>query len=190
MMETETIHIRCPRCSAVLEVKMQEGIEDKNVTCPVCKRKRPFKEYQRVANPNADSGEHTQYEDELTKNEAKQNLVLGRLAVEGMEETAYRLQVGRNVVGRRASNSTADFQVPTGESRRMSRNHLVVEVKKVPGKGFVHCVSLYKDKVNETKVNDTQLEYGDCVVLKNGDLLRLPDATLVFEIPDDEKTDF
>ena len=72
----------------------------------------------------------------------------------------------------------------------MSRNHLVVEVKKVPGKGFVHCVSLYKDKVNETKVNDTQLEYGDCVVLKNGDLLRLPDATLVFEIPDDEKTDF
>ena len=62
-------------------------------------------------------------------------------------------------------------------------------MKKVEGKGFVHYVSLYKEKVNETLINGVRLEYGDCVVLKDGDMLRLPEATLVFEIPDGEKTD-
>ena len=72
----------------------------------------------------------------------------------------------------------------------MSREHLVLEVKKVIGKGFVHYASLYKEKVNETMINNELLEYGDSIVLKSGDKLRLPDATIVFEIPDDEGTEF
>jgi hypothetical protein len=33
------------------------------------------------------------------------------------------------------------------------------------------------------------LEYGDCVIVNNGDLIRLPDVIVKFEILDDEGTD-
>ncbi len=72
----------------------------------------------------------------------------------------------------------------------MSREHIVIEVKKLPVKGFVHYVSLYKEKVNKTSIGNEPLLYGDCVVLNHGDIIKLPDATLRFEIPDGEETDF
>ena len=71
----------------------------------------------------------------------------------------------------------------------MSREHLVIEIKKIPGKGFVHCASLYKEKVNPTFIGQNKLEYGDCVILHHRDLIRLPDVEARFEIPDNEATD-
>jgi hypothetical protein len=49
------------------------------------------------------------------------------------------------------------------------------------GENYVHTVSLYKEKVNETYVGENLLEFGDMVVLSPRDELRLPDATLIFE---------
>ena len=102
----------------------------------------------------------------------------------------YSLQPGRNVIGRKSSASEANIQIETGESRRMSRMHLVIEIVKVPGKGYVHQASLFKEKCNATYINSAQLEPGDCIVLHHCDVLRLPDVDLKFEIPEGDETDF
>lgn len=201
-MEAIITKIKCPCCGAVLAVKTQPGIENKKVTCPVCKESSPFKLYKTVIDkkveesteyPGKGSDERTSYRnnDETETNIGSGlNFALGRLKVLNVSVSSYRLKTGRNVIGRKASASTADFQIPVTGGKRMSREHLVIEVKKVPGKGFVHYASLYKQKVNETLVNQERLEFGDCVVLNHGDKIILPDVTMIFEIPDDEGTEF
>lgn len=197
-MESSVIKIKCPRCGAILAVKMQPGIENKNVTCPVCKESSLFKSYKKVIEynddetsyPGKDGDEHTVYGNkEETETGGGLNFTLGCLKVSNLSVPTYRLKFGRNVVGRKASASSADFRIPVEESRRMSREHLVVDVKKVPGKGYVHYASLYKKEVNNTFINQDQLDYGDCIILKHGDKINLPDVTLIFEIPDGEGTE-
>ena len=199
-MESSVIKIKCPRCGAILAVRMQPGIENKNVTCPVCKESSSFKSYKPVSErksddetsyPGKNGEERTIYGNNQEKTEIGLglNYTLGCLKVSNLSVPTYRLKPGRNVVGRKASASSADFRIPVEESRRMSREHLVVDVKKVPGKGYVHYASLYKKEVNNTFINQDQLDYGDCIILKHGDKINLPDVTLIFEIPDGEGTE-
>ena len=203
----DIIQIKCPFDGAVLAVKNQPGIESKNVTCPICKHKYPFTQFKRVYSntgdedpdtdyPDSDEytkydGEYTRYEDDEDKTKIKENLnlTLGTVKVIGSGKI-YQLKPGRNVIGRKAQQSGADFQIDTDEKRSMSREHIVIEVKKDPAKGFVHYVSLYKEKVNKTFLGNEQLFYGDCIRLNHGDLIKLPDATIIFEIPDGERTLF
>lgn len=209
----EYIHLKCPYDGAVLAVKNKPGLENMLLTCPVCKQKNHFSKFQRVkiarkpqpqqdgatqypgGNQGGNSGagasdEKTRYagmgSDEATKYDVG-NIIIGVLRIPGTGE-AYQLRPGRNVIGRKGAKSAADFQIETGEKRNMSREHLVVEVKKVPGKGFVHYISLFKEKVNKTFVGLELLEYGDRMVLNHGDEIRMPDATLKFELPDEEGT--
>ena len=198
----EIIKIKCPFDGTILSVKNQPGIEHKQVTCPVCKNKYPFTEFKKVGPiPSNDEEGDTIYpgmkqqakpsyyqEEEPTTTELPQmNFTLGRVKVVGTA-VSFQLHSGKNVIGRKGVKSVADFQIDTAENRAMSREHIQIEVKKVPGKGFVHYVSLYKEKVNKTFVGDTQLVYGDVLILNHGDILKLPDATLKFEIPDDDAT--
>lgn len=209
----EIIQIKCPFDGAVLSVKKQLGIESKNVTCPICKHKYPFSQFKVVVKnannedpkteypnrPSANddrtsygaSDDNTQYggnKDRDTEIFRTSNFILGKLRVLG-SGVSYQLKPGRNVIGRKASNSTADFQIDTAEKRNMSRDHIVIEVGKVPGKGFVHCLSLCKEKVNRTFFGGEELLYGDRVFLHHGDVIKLPDADLKFEIPDPEVTE-
>lgn len=200
----DVIQIKCPFDGAVLTVRNQPGIESKNVTCPICRNKYPFTQFRRVT-PGTEGGEApTQYpgtgagEEERTRyatgplnqektSVASMNLTIGKLTVSG-SGTTFRLKATRNVIGRRSPRSEADFQIDTGESRAMSREHLVIEVRNIPGRGFVHYLSLFKEKVNDTFIGKQKLEFGDTVVLNHGDIIRLPDATLRFEIDDPEST--
>ncbi len=197
----EIIQIKCPFDGAVLSVKNQPGIESKNVTCPVCKHRFPFTEFKRVPTVTPGSDPKTEYPDNEERTRyangrqddgdtvgAWENFTLGTLKLVGAS-ASFQLKPGRNVIGRKGLKSTADFQIDTGENRSMSREHIVVEVKKVPGRGFVHYLSLYKEKVNRTCLGAEPLSYGECVVLNHGDIIRLPDADLKFEIPDDDATD-
>lgn len=201
----EIIQIKCPFDGAVLSVKNQPGIETKNVTCPICKHKYPFTQFKRVTqtsiNDDPDTeypggDEHTNYDGEHTsyggeeKTEIRQepNYTLGKVTVVG-SGYSYQLRPGRNVIGRKGQKSEANFQIDTADKRSMSREHIVIEVKKLPLKGFVHYVSLYKEKVNKTSIGNEPLLYGDCIVLNHGDMIKLPDATLRFEILDGEETD-
>lgn len=202
----EIIQIKCPFCGAVLSVKDQQGIETKNVTCPVCKHLYPFVKFKKVSPTLAgdesdteypDREEHTSYnckcgqsgreETELNNNHG--NFSLGMLKVAGTD-ISFRLRPGRNIIGRRAQKTGADIQIDTAGKRSMSREHIVIEVKKIPAKGFVHYISLFKEKVNKTFIDGEQLLYGDCIILNDGALIELPDATLKFEIPDNDNTTF
>lgn len=199
----EIIQIKCPFDGAVLSVKNQAGIESKNVTCPICKHKYPFTQFKRIipaiyndeeetdtAYPGSE--ERTKYaygEDttEATQTAKSLNLTIGKVYLTGTN-VSFQLKPGRNIIGRRASKSEAEFQIDTGEKRSMSREHIVIEVKRIQSKGFVHYLSLYKEKVNNTYIGNQPLIYGDCIVLNHGDIIKLPDATLKFEIPDGEGT--
>lgn len=208
----EIIQIKCPFDGAILSVKNQPGIETKNVTCPICKNKYPFTKFKRVTpatnndDPDTeypDKDEHTRYgnedstivdEEETTTVEEKTSLgkqvnyTLGKVTVVGTR-LYYQLKPGKNVIGRKGQKSEANFQIDTADKRSMSREHIVIDVQKVPFKGYVHYVSLYKEKVNPTSIGKNPLLYGDCIVLNHGDLIKLPDATLKFEIPDEEETE-
>lgn len=174
-----------------MSVKNQPGIEKKNVTCPVCGYKGLFTAFERMV---VDEDPPTDYSGKAQKTGNKDetdvdlnlNFTLGRIKVMGTG-LSFQLKPGKNLIGRKASVSSAQFQIPCS-GNRMSREHLVIEIRKVPGKGFVHYVSLYKEKVNATYIGDTRLEYGDTLVLKHGDVIKLPEADILFEIPDDEAT--
>ena len=197
MIMDDIIKIKCPYCGSVLSVKNQIGIESKSVTCPICKQKSPFMDFKKVIDKSND--ESTQYpgDDEKTSYKTSSdpkteigsglNFTLGKLKVLP-SGPSFQLQPGKNIIGRRATHSSADFQIPTEGSKRLSREHLVIEIKKVQGKGFVHYASLCKQKVNRTLIGNEPLEFGDCIVLNDGDIIKLPDVNVKFEIPDDEAT--
>ena len=192
------IQIKCPFCSAVLSVQNIPGIENKFITCPVCKHKQPFTAYK---TPKPVSyGDHTEYpksfggaknsdDTEVGGNNLSGSTPIGMLTLQNTLQK-FQLKQGRNVVGRKADSSTADFQIDTGTSRRMSREHIVIEVTNVPSRGITHYVSLFRERVNKTYVGIEELVFGDRIILKTGSVIKLPDAELLFEIPDDDATSF
>lgn len=184
----EIIQIKCSFCGAILSVRNQAAIETKNVTCPVCKNKSPFTSYKRVTSAsNADTGGSPQAERESDTELPQINFILGRLSVSESGDT-YQLKIGKNIIGRKSKNSQSDFQIDTGDNRTMSRSHIVIEVKKVDGRGFTHSIALFKENVNATFIRNEQLLPGDTAILNDGDIIKLPGATLRFEIPDEEAT--
>lgn len=212
----DIIQLKCPECGAVLTIKAQQGMESKFITCPSCEIKNPFTKFRRVVaqrepqqDPPTDYGyarkrpqeeektqyrrseEHTQYQNQDPRTQTGQvhnrNMTVGALRLAGTN-TTFQLKPGRNVIGRKSSNSGAGFQIDTGDKRSMSREHIVIDVKKHPGQGIIHCLSLYKEKVNKTFIGSEQLLPGDVIILQPGDIIKLPDAVLKFEIPDEERT--
>lgn len=204
-MSQDILKIRCPYCGAVLSVKNQPGIETKSVTCPICKQKSPFKAFKAVnvnADPgtdlpnqghgagNATGGDATQIMQNGAQHSTAQSqgLLIGSLIVVSTGQT-FNLRPGRNVVGRKAQASSANFQIDTAGGKRMSREHLIVDVARV-GDSFMHTAKLYKERVNDTFINDSRLCYGDTIVLQRGDIIHLPDADVKFNISDSEGTDY
>ena len=182
-MSVQTINLKCPHCGAKLRAKMVEGIEKKSPICPICKEKSPFADYIKDTAHKDESA--TDYG--ITTN-ANATQALGHLrVVNDAKATIYNLQEGKNIIGRKASvtNATIQLELPAG-ANRISREHIVINVVKTVPNVYKHSVSLYKQQVNETFVCDIELEYGICLVLKHGDIIKMPDITLRFECKDDE----
>lgn len=197
-MANDVVKIKCPQCGAVLSIKKMVGLETKNVTCPVCKYKGKYTSFRSYSAKLADetdygNGEHTNYKGGSDNTEGTDyddglNILPGQLRILSTSQT-FKLMLGKNVVGRKASQSSATIQLPTDGNKRMSREHLTIEVKKVPGKGMTAYASLYKQKVNKTYINNEELIYGEIVPLHDGSIISLPDMKVKYEIPDDEKTE-
>lgn len=191
----ELIKIGCPNCGNVLGVKNISGIETKYVTCPICHFKAAFINFKRIGTPIS-SDDRTKYPDDkitgynnsLSTSNSGVNNVVGSLKVLNTGQV-YQLKPGVNIVGRMAQGSEATIALPN-VSKKISRNHLVIEVNNVPGKGMVHYVSLCKSLVNLTSVGNSVLEFGDKIILNNGDIIHLPDVEIRFELPDLEQTVF
>lgn len=172
----DTIKIGCPQCGSVLLVNPVPGIETKTVTCPICKTKNTFTAYRKIID-----------QEDPTLINSGTNYTIGTLQDPATGRT-YQLRPGRNVIGRQAPTSKADIQLPC-QTKRMSREHIVIDVKKIPGTGYRHCAALYKEHVNQTAVNRATLEYGDSIVLNTHDTIHLPDYDLTFHIPDEDETE-
>ena len=196
-MEQRIIKVKCPHCGAILSIRQVDIIGKNNPTikCTICETGSPLREYKTVATRQEDRTQYPGNEKNIHYHEEGRTQIsqgldftIGRLRVLP-SGPIFQLRIGRHIVGRKSTNPPhADFGIPT-ESRRMSREHLIIDVKKVPEKGIVHYVSLCKQKVNVTYIGQTQLEYGDRLVLNHGDIIRLPDVDLMFEILNGEETE-
>lgn len=193
-MATDIIKIKCPNCGAVLTVKNVPGLAAKDLTCPVCKHKDKVRAFRLLAS-NQDGNDDvddscTHYSSSSVSESAVAdiNQLPGQLRVISTGQV-FPLKMGRNVVGRKASSSSADIQLPVGDCKRMSRSHVVINVMKETGTSITTHISLFKENVNKTFVKGNEVLYGDELVLNDGDVIELPDLKVVYEIPDDEKTE-
>lgn len=183
----ETLDVKCPWCSAVLRIKPAPGMESKNLTCPNCKHTSPFIQFKRVIPAEEESVTCLPGPEGNNLFPSKENLIIGRLIIP-LTGISYQLLPGKNIIGRKASTSKANFQIETEDNKRMSREHLIIEVKRIPSTGFTHLVSLDKERVNKTFINSTELLWGDTLILQHGDIIKLPDIDLRFELPDEDAT--
>lgn len=200
----ETIKIKCPFCGALLQTKLQPGLESKYISCPVCRNRSPFTAFTplnvppvpaaQLSDPRTDTGlGHTVIrggETLVNGGEAGLNAVRSGMVKVLNTGQIFQLRAGKNVIGRKASNSSADFKIDTGKApSHISREHIVISVENMPVKGTVHKLSLYKEKVNSTAVGKVPILFGDSIFLSSGDKIMLPDGyTLLFLIPDPEQT--
>lgn len=195
VMEMNEMKIKCPNCGERLKVKLKTPNMDINIPCPTCKISSPLKSYIKLTEQQQ-AEEHTEYpknEEETIIGTYVVNDIIGQLKVQNTLLSPFPLKMGRNVIGRKAKSSTADIQIPIQieERSRTSREHLIIDVDKVKGKGIVHYLSLYpKKKINETLLNGEKLSSIDRIPLKSGDIVTLPDVILIFDIPDEEGTVF
>ena len=183
----ETLDVKCPWCSAVLRIKSIPVMEERNITCPNCKHTSLFTQFKAVVPKEEESVTRFPGSNGNSKKTKPENLIIGRLIIP-LSGLSFQLKPGQNIIGRKASASIANFQIETGDNKRMSREHLIIEVKRVPSTGFAHLISLYKERVNKTFINSTELLWGDTLILQHGDIIKLPDIDLRFELPDEEAT--
>ncbi len=194
----EIIKIKCPFCGALYNAKNHSGIENEIVKCIKCNQKNKFSNFKRVQ-PAVTGGvaKRSSRQEEITTEKTvygpmvhrMEENPLGRVRLLGRNIT-YQLKPGRNIIGRKSSSSIADFQIDTGSSRLMSRQHLQIEAVKKVAKGYVHYVSLCRENINATTINGESLLYKvDQMILNPGDIINLPDAELRFEIPNEEGTE-
>ena len=162
----ETKKIQCPSCGVLLEVRNSKNEAVKIIECPQCgtqlRVRFPQKDDSvmdaRTFIAGMDIGGETIVPGVSPKTAAKAIIVC--------EGNTYELHEGRNIVGRKASTSTADVQLLVAD-RYMSRLNAIVCVRKAGDKLLV-TIANYKN-VNPVKVGAVTLLDGDEVLLEDGD---------------------
>lgn len=193
-MDDQFIQIKCPFCGAVLKVKQQAGLEKASITCPVCKKKTPFSDYQNVINKDSEETEipggfktNSNSEDTTTYNEFV-NTTIGCLVEKSGKR--WSLHPGVNTVGRKTQSNPQQVEIPisdyTGE-RKMSRNHAKIEVVRLANGSAKHILYNWQNK-NMTYVGGDPIESGDRIVLNNGTLIKFANIDVRFVIEDSEAT--
>ncbi len=182
-MAAETMKIVHKSCGVILEIKSidAEALQGKVIKCHHCGRKEPFSEYYIVKEQEPKPDNPT----DIHINRG----TFGRLKFNPPTLQEITLKEGRYVIGRKCDASDADIQIPiNNDHNRTSRNHIVIEVKKLSSGSITHCVSLCKERVNNTYIGDKILKYGDKIILRNGSVIKLPDVTITFTLPNNGDT--
>lgn len=196
----EKIRLKCPHCGAVLQMDCIPDIEKKRITCPVCKIATPFTEFkkpkQETAGTNgsddttraADNDKTSLVGDkDATQLRGTKEFLIGELH-DPIRKRRYPLRPGSNLVGRKATTSTANIQIET-DNKRMSRSHSLIEVKKRSSGGFMHVFTNAGNK-NDTFINGKKIADGDSVILGGGEILNLGGTELKFVIHNQDETDY
>ncbi|MBQ6063165.1 MAG: FHA domain-containing protein [Prevotella sp.] len=168
------VRIKCPKCSATLEVRNAQGEGVKNIRCPKCGSTlqvrfgaRKTEQQSIPLDVNDELGVETQFGGEV--------FTRAFLVCQGIR---YELREGQNVVGRSSSKSVADIQLPTGDVY-MSRSHANILVVKT-GSGRLKCILSNGNNKNPIYINDVKLEQSDEVVLSEGDELKMGNTLVTF----------
>jgi len=180
----------CPHCTKRISIKEEPENHNAKVRCPYCSNTTRYCDLKdpnvpnvsNHADPKDPNGTIFPHDPDVVRSEC--NAILVNKA--NPEET-YQLKVGTNIIGRDSPSSKADVRINTGSSHRLSREHAVIDVKTIQGK-LSYSFRLYKNEVNPTYVSGEQIAYGDAVRLNPGDVLKLADVTLVFDLADQDKT--
>ena len=176
----EKIHIACPSCKTQLSFFPVEQWKEKTVTCPRCGYKDKAYNFKQViiSNPTKTQNEPQKHDDTLIVTNAKQTTsALGCLVVES-SGVRLPLKAGHNVIGRKATTSTATIQIDG--DRYMSRQHISIDAITIAGR-YRHQLEVLP-ATNSTKLNGEPLSQGDIVILKPGDHIQLGRTTLLFSI--------
>lgn len=173
------IQIKCPFCGAVLKVRQQAGLEKASITCPVCKSKSLFPDYENYDKQK--SSEETEIVGAL-------NSIIGCL----VEKSGKRwpLHSGVNTIGRKLQSDPQQVEIAisdyTGE-RKMSRSHAKIEVTRQANGSCKHVLYNWQNR-NHTCVGGEPIETGDRIVLHSGMVIKFANVDVTFVIEDPEAT--
>lgn len=109
---------------------------------------------------------------------SEQKYTIGRLLLPGCTQPE-QLKVGSNIIGRKASSSTATIQVDD-PSRTMSRTHFYINVKQ-SATGMFHSFYLTPGAKNPTFLNGNRVDPDDKYFLNDGDRIRIGNIEIKFE---------
>lgn len=166
--------IKCPSCGVVLEVKNSQDEAMKIIKCPKCSTPLRVR-FKKQEMPSMDAETHLAARGDSAKTQlADGKPSTGRAAIL-CEGKTYPLHEGLNIVGRKASTSTADVQIDVGD-RYMSRQNAAVTVRPVGGKYVVSIASLKNP--NPILIGSEKLLDGDEVILSDGDEFIMGTTTL------------
>lgn len=170
----QTINIKCPGCGVVLKVTNSKDEPEKRFVCPKCGKRIvvPFYKLKPEDGETQLDGKEGSQSTQMCGDELMQSCYL---LCEGKE---YELPIGSNTVGRLATTSIADVQIDT-DDLFMSREHAVINVRRLPNGGLKIDISNFKNK-NTTKVNGVQLEHDDAIVLHDDDTVEMGNTTFTF----------
>lgn len=188
------IKIKCPTCGKILRLADAPNINQATFTCPVCKDKHIVGQCQRIAIPPiGNSGEETRIGGYSSSSAGEETRIAGggdetRIGSAPQQQEVgqlidnygkfYRLSMGTNTIGRKASSSTAMIQIDTSD-RYMSRSHVVIEVRNMDGQ-IVHLLKNGANK-NPSYLNGILIGASDQLILNNGDRLLLGKTELTFK---------
>ena len=183
----KTISVVCPNCSSRLSIQEAPGIQDKLLSCPICKFKAKvsvFQIGQAGQGGQGASDDATQLPDSMRQ---VKNNDLGQMKVIQTGQIC-ELRMGSQILGRLAESGTADIQI--GDDRYkdeyMSRRHVQLNVVKT-AQGIEHQLVEIGAK-NIIKLNGRAINRGDQLVLKFGDKLTLGKTDIILEETDEEST--
>ncbi|MDH6356464.1 FHA domain-containing protein [Parabacteroides sp. PF5-9] len=155
------ISIKCPHCHVGLKVderKLPPNIS--SFKCPKCKEAIPISLLYNQTEDDNDTIVIT----------SRKLFTAGKITVSSDENTpeqTFKLFEGINIIGRKSQASKATIGVITTD-KSMSREHIIIEVKKETKENYKHYLSDNNSK-NHTLYNGNYLENGEVVVLNDND---------------------
>lgn len=159
-----------------MSVDYNPRMENHSATCPYCKKRFKFSEWIKVT-PIKDVPQ----KQPVIHQPPRQK---GAHVVVQSTGDVFQLIRGVNILGRKSPQSKALIQIPNlSGTKKTSKEHLVIYADEKDGR-MNFTTTLYKAEVNPTFVGGEQLFYGQWRNLNSGDVINLPDETLIFEVDD------
>lgn len=186
--------VKCPQCNVVLDVKNSENEEVKQISCPSCNtllqirfasQQKPIEAHTFLEAPqndsSSDSGETllaagASGATELVKSDSQAHSHAELL----FDAISYPLKEGQNIVGRKGNTSKATVQIDTAD-RYMSRQHIAIEVTKMPEGILKAVLSNYQNK-NQTSVDGQPINGGDAIRLTDGNAITMGHTKVTFKL--------